>query len=67
VWVDADGMAGSGIGRAFERRAANAQKKGVAAAEVASMDLSGLGFGRVMAVAALDRKWWRLFAATRVL
>jgi hypothetical protein len=56
----ADGMAGSGVGRAFGRRAANAQKKGVAAAEVASMDLSGFGFGCVVAVAALGRKWWRL-------
>jgi hypothetical protein len=43
----------SWIGRAFERRAANAQKKGVAAAEVASMDLSGMRFGRVMAVRLL--------------
>jgi hypothetical protein len=37
----------------LERRAANAQKKGVAAAEVASMDLSGMRFGRVIAVRLL--------------
>ena len=55
----ADGMAGSVIGREAgsvgrsRGRAVNAQKKGVAAAEVVSMDLSGMRFGRVMAVRLL--------------